>query len=89
MKEVHLGPHPEKMTDPCVDNSQIIFSKSYSSPNGFSGVVHYDGKSNHRLLFVCLLIWLVGWLGWVGFDYGSPTVDKIKSCIHAGQVACP
>lgn len=66
------------MTDSCVDDSGIIFSESYSSPNGFSGGALYDGTASQRLLFVCLLIWLVGWVG-LGFDYGNATVDKLRS----------
>lgn len=69
------------MTDSCIDNSRIIFSESYSSPNGFSGVAHYDGTAKSKA-FICFLAYLVGWLvGWVGldFDYGSAAVDQLRA----------
>lgn len=57
-------------------------------PNGFSGGALYDGTASQRLLFVCLLIWLVGWVGF-GFDYGSVTVDKLRALYMLGQWPTP
>lgn len=63
---------------------------------GFQGLHTMMEQPNQRLLFVCLLIWLVGWwvggLGWVGLGWfwlWQCYCRQIKSCIHAGQVAYP